>query len=121
MKKIALFVLLALMLSGCAASVTQLQQLPDEGVDLVFVVVTTAALWVLLKLKDYFGIDLSGYANAIAAALAPLVVTFIEQYLQLIPPVFDGIVVAIIHYLFLLVGSLGVFWIAKRKPAPSLQ
>ncbi len=114
-----------LILTACAPVQEQvtagLQNLPEEGVSLVFIVLTAAVVWVLLKLKDFFKIDLSGYANAIAAALAPLLVTFIEQYLKLIPPIFDGIVIAVIHNLFLLVGGLGVIWLAQRKPAPSLK
>lgn len=95
--------------------------LPDEAKILVFSLVTAGVTWVLLQLFAVLKVDLSGYANMIAAALAPVVVTVIENYLQLIPPVFDNIVLTVIHLIVLLAGSLGVFWLVKRKPAPSLK
>ena len=95
--------------------------LPDEGRALVLALVTAGVLWALLQLSAVIKIDLSGYANMIAAVLAPLLVTVIESYLQLIPPIFDDLVLTVIHFIVLLIGSLGVFWIAKRKPAPSLK
>jgi len=97
-----------------------LVSLPDEGRVLVLSLVTAGVTWVLLKLSAVFKVDFSGWANAIAAALAPILVTVIESYLQLIPPIFDNLVIAVIHMIVLLVGSFGVFWLAKRKPAPSL-
>jgi hypothetical protein len=97
-----------------------LVSLPDEGRLLVLSIVTWGVTWVLLKLSAVIKVDLSGWANAIAAALAPILVTVIESYLQLIPPIFDNLVIAVIHMIVLLVGSLGVFWLTKRKPAPSL-
>ena len=100
---------------------TQLLQLPDEGRLLILSLVTAGVNWVLLKLSEVFKIDLKGYANLIAAALAPVIVTLVEGYLQLIPAILDNVVLTVIHLIVLLAGSLGVFWIAKRKPAPSLQ
>jgi hypothetical protein len=113
--------LVGMFLTACAPQVAQLQQLPEEGSQLIFVLVTSAVLWVLLRLKDYFKIDLSGYAGAIASVVAPLLVTWFESYLQLIPPVFDNVVLTVIHLIVLLVGSLGTFWLFQRKPAPSLK
>jgi len=98
-----------------------LVSLPDEGRVLVLSLVTAGVTWVLLKLSAVFKLDLSGWANAIAAALAPILVALIESYLSLIPPIFDDLVIAVIHILVLLAGSLGVIWVAQRKPAPSLQ
>ena len=112
--------ILVLALTACAPAAQGLMELPDEGRLLVLSLITAGVTWVLLKLSDVFKIDFSGYANAIAAALAPIVVTAIERYLQLIPPIFDNLVLSIIHLLVLLVGSLGVFFLAKRR-APSLR
>lgn len=95
--------------------------LPDDAKALILQGVTAAVLWVLLLLGGWFKIELGGYANAIAAALAPVVVVVIESYLQLIPPVFDNVVASVIHLIVLLVGSLGAVWLVQRKPAPSLK
>lgn len=114
-------IVVSIFLTACAAGTAGLQQLPDEGRLLVLTLVTAAVTWVLLQLSAVFKIDLSGWANAIAAALAPIIVTVIESYLRLIPPLFDNIVITIIHLIVLLVGSLGTIWIVQRKPAPSLR
>ena len=50
-----------------------------------------------------------------------MVVAALESYLQLIPPVFDNLVLSVIHLIVLLAGSLGTFWLFQRKPAPSLK
>lgn len=120
--RIALFVVFGFaLLTACAPTVQGLTQLPDEGRLLILSLVTAGVTWVLLKLSELLKIDLSGYTNAIAAALAPIIVAAIESYLQLIPPAFDNIVLTVIHLLVLLLGSLGTIWLAQRKPAPSLR
>jgi hypothetical protein len=119
MKKLSVFVLSIVLLAACAPTAQGLAQLPDEGRLLVLMLVTAGVTWVLLKLSMAFHIDLSGYTNAIAAVLAPIVVVAIETYLRLIPSVFDNLVLSIIHLLVLLVGSVGTFFLFKRK-APSL-
>jgi hypothetical protein len=121
MKFVLLITLLALVLAACAPVASFMGPLPQEGQLLILTLVTAGVTWVLLKLSMVFKLDLSGYANMIAAALAPILVTLIETYLKLIPPVFDNVVLTIIHLIVLLVGSLGVFWISQRKPAPSLR
>lgn len=120
---LSLFVLVFMfvfLLASCSPVAQGLMELPDEGRNLIMMIITAGATWVLLKLSEVFHVELSGWANAIAAALAPIFVTIIESRLQLIPPVFDNLVLSIIHLLVLLVGSLGVFFLAKRK-APSLR
>lgn len=123
MKKVLLLfaIVLSLLLSGCAAQVAGLQQLPEEGVNLVFILVTAGVTWLLLQLFSVTGWDLRGYSGAIAAALSPALVTWLESYLQLIDPAFDNLVLTVIHFLVLLVGSLGTFWLFQRKPAPSVK
>ena len=123
MKKFTLLFVLAFLLTACApaaGAVAPLLQLPDEGRLLVLSLVTAGVTFALLKLSDVFKIDLSGWSNAVAAALAPILITLIESGLQLIPPIFDNLVLSIIHLLVLLVGSLGAFFLAKRR-APSLR
>lgn len=116
------FVLVVMLftLSACAPAVAGLTQLPDEGRLLVFTLITAGVTWLLLKISEVTGKDLNGYANAIAAAIAPIFVTLIEDALGTIPPVFDNIVLTVIHLIVLLVGSIGTFFLFKRK-APSLR
>jgi hypothetical protein len=95
--------------------------LPDEAQLMIFTLLTAAVTWVLLKLSEVFKVDLKGYANAIAAALAPILVTLFESWLKLIPSIYDNVVLTIIHLIVLLVGSLGTFWLVQRKRAPSLR
>lgn len=124
MKFIKLFVVLvvfSLILAACAPAAQFMGPLPEEAQLLILSLITAGMTWVLLQLSAVFKIDLSGYANMIAAVLAPIIVTLIESWLQLIPPVFDNIVLTVIHLIVLLAGSLGVIWVAQRKPAPSLR
>lgn len=116
-RNLILFVLVALALTSCAPAVQGLAQLPDEGRNLVFILLSAALTWLLLKLSELTGIDLNGYAPAVATALAPVVITIIESGLQLIPPIFDNVVLTVIHLIVLLVGSLGTFFLVRRKPA----
>ena len=111
----------AFVLTACATTTSTLQQLPPEGSNLVMILVTAAVSWAILQLGALFKVDFSGYIGVIAAALAPIVVTLVESYLQLIPPAFDNIVLTVIHLIVLAVGSLGTFWVFQRKPAPSLK
>lgn len=122
MKKLFV-ILLIVFLTACApavGAVAPLLELPDEGRILILSLISAGVTWVLLKLSEVFKIDLSGWSNAVAAALAPILITIVETWLQLIPPIFDNLVLSIIHLLVLLVGSLGVFFLAKRR-APSIR
>lgn len=116
-RRLILFILVALILTACAPAVQGLAQLPDEGRNLVFIVLSAILTFLLLKLSEFTGIDLKGYAPAVATALAPVIIAIIESWLQLIPPLFDNVVLTIIHLIVLLVGSLGTFYLIKRKPA----
>ena len=106
--------------SGMQQGAAQLQQLPDDGRNLVFILATAGVTWLLLKISELTKVDLSGHAGAVAAAVAPVLITLIEAGLQLIPPIFDNLVLSIIHLIVLLVGSLGTWFLIQRK-APSLQ
>jgi len=117
------FVLIGMLfLAACAPTAIQslVGPLPEEAQTLIFILLTAAVTWVLLKLSEVFKIDLSGYANAIAVALAPIIVAIIEDWLALIPPAFDNIVLTVIHLIVLLVGSIGTFFLLQRK-APRLR
>ena len=106
--------------TACSPVSQGLMQLPEEGRLLVLMLVTAGVTWLLLKASVVFNIDLSGYANAAAAAIAPILITLIESWLQLIPPIFDNLVLSIIHLIVLAVGSIGAFFLFRRK-APSLR
>jgi len=116
-RRLILFVLVILVLTACAPAVQGLTQLPDEGRQLVFILLAAGVTYLLLQLSALTGIDLKGYAPAIATALGPVIITILESYLQLIPPAFDNFVLTIIHLIVLLVGSLGTFFLVRRKPA----
>ena len=120
MKKFLSLFVLVIVLTACSPVAQGLMELPDEGRLLVLMLITAGVTWLLLKLSEVFKIDLSGYANAIAAAIAPILITLIEAGLRLIPPIFDNLVLSIIHLIVLLVGSIGAFFLFKRK-APSLR
>jgi len=117
---VCVFVILLTACSPAQGITNGLQQLPDEGRLLVFMLLTAGVTWLLLKASVVFKVDLSGYANAVAAAVAPILITLIEVGLKLIPPVFDNIVLTIIHLIVLAVGSIGAFFLFKRQ-APSLR
>lgn len=124
MKRIFVRLVLAgLVLTACSpiqGAVNGLQQLPDEGRLLVLMLITAGVTWLLLKASVVFKQDLSGYAAPLAAAIAPIIVTLIEAGLKLIPPIFDNLVLSIIHLVVLAVGSIGAFFVFKRK-VPSLR
>ncbi|HZM24548.1 MAG TPA: hypothetical protein VFC02_22565 [Anaerolineales bacterium] len=122
MKRIFVFGF-ALFLFACTPmqqAVAPLQELPSDGRTLVLIVVTAGVTWLLLKLSELAKVDLSGHSGAVAAALAPVLITIIEHFLQLIPPVFDNVVLSIIHLVVLLVGSLGTWFLVKRQ-TPTLH
>ncbi len=126
MKFIFRFLVLSLfvfLLAACSAApqLTQtLNGLPDEGRMLVLILVTAGVTWVLLKLSIVFKVDLSGYANVVALALAPILVTIIEVWLKVIPSAFDNIILTIIHLIVLAVGAVGTFFLFQRR-TPSIR
>lgn len=100
---------LAILITACAPAVQGLVSLPDDAQQLILALVTAGLTWLLLQLSTLLKIDFSGYAQPLAAVIAPIIITFIESYLQLIPPVFDELVLSIIHVLVLLVSSVGTY------------
>ncbi len=116
--KIVLPILILLLLVAFAflyqAPAQGLQQLPEEGSLLVLMLVSAAVTWALVELGTVLGIDLGGYVAPIAAVLSPLIITLIEGYLQLIPPIFDNLVLSIIHLIVLAVGSIGTLIAIRR-------
>ena len=122
-KALHLFVLLtvaALVLSACAPIAQSLIALPDEASLLIVMLVTSAVAWLLLKLSTLLKFDLGGYVQPIVAVVAPILITLIESYLQLIPPALDNVVLTVIHLIVLLVGSVGAFILFKRRASKTL-
>jgi len=112
------FVMLSFVLTACSPVAQGLTQLPEEGQLLVLMLVTAGLTWLLLQVSVLLKIDLSGYASPVAAVLAPIIVTIIERYLQLIPSIFDNLVLSIIHLIVLLVGSIGSFFVFRMAKSP---
>lgn len=113
--KIALVLaLFAVMLVACAPAsqpglAANLMQLPDEGRVLIMTLLTAGLTWLLLQLGKVIPVDFSGYGAVIAAALAPVIITAIEYFLQMIPPTYDQLVLTLIHLLVVGLGSIGLF------------
>lgn len=117
MKKIVPF-LFVLLLAACVAvpavapSNTLAQELvglPEDATTLILALVTAGAAFVLTK------VNMGQFTQPLAAAIAPILVVVIENLLGMIPPSFDNIVLAVIHWLVLFVsGSVGALVIAKK-------
>ncbi len=121
MKKI-MVVLFALLLVGCVAVpavapenglAQSLVALPDEGRILVLSLVTAGVAFLLSK------VNMGQYTQVIAAVFAPIIITLIESGLQTIPPIFDNLVLSLIHLLVLFIsGSIGALVFFKRAKQP---
>jgi hypothetical protein len=123
---VLLIVALAVFLTACAplaasGTVRGLAGLPEDAKTLVLVVITSlltaAAAWVFTK----FGIQFGGYVEPLSLALAGIVITLIESGLALIPPVFDDIVLAIIHALVLAAGGGFVLLLVRKVRAKATR
>lgn len=90
-----------------------LTQLPDEFRDLILAAVTAGVLWLLTK------VNLGQFTDALAAVIAPIIVAALERLTGQIPPVFDNLVLSILHLIVLFVsGSIGFYLFVKRARNP---
>lgn len=121
MKKIAPVLLLALLLSGCATSVQGLVGLPAEARILVMTLVTAGFTALLLVMSNLLKINLGGYVEPLAAIFAPIVITFLEKWLGMIPTAYDSLVLTVIHFIVLLIGSIGTVIIVRRVQNQNTQ
>lgn len=121
MKKVLPLLLLVLVLAACVAvpavnPPTALGQglvaLPDEASLLIASLLTAVLSFFLLK------VNMGQLTQPIVAVVAPMIIMFIESYLQTIPPVFDNLVLSIIHVLVLAITSYGTFILFRRSNAP---
>lgn len=94
--------------------INSLVALPDEARILILWLVTSGLTILLVWVGKYIPIDVKGYAQAIAAVLSPLIITAIEHYLQMIPAIYDDLVLVIIHYIVLLFGGVATIVIYRR-------
>lgn len=115
------FVIVAMILAACAPTVQGLVALPEEAQLLILTLLTAGLTWLLVQLGKVIPVDFSGYAGPIAAVLSPVIVTFVESYLQMIPPVFDDLVLAVIHFIVLLIGSIGAYMIVGKTKNKQLK
>lgn len=112
------FVLFACVTEPAAAPQGALAQglvsLPDDASVLILSLVTAGLAWLLVK------VNMGAYTQALAAVIAPMIVTAIETFLGTIPPVFDNLVLSLLHLLVLFVsGSVGAFLLFKRAKTPA--
>lgn len=122
-----LFVLSTMVLSACmvepepeptqgalAPVANGLVALPDDAATLIAALVTAAVAALFLKLN--WGGE---FAQPLAAAISPIIITLLEGWLGVIPPIFDNLVLSILHLLVLFVGgSVGSFLLFKRAKQP---
>lgn len=94
--------------------IQSLVALPDEARLMVLILITAGLTLVLSWVSQYIPIDVKGYAQAIAAALSPLVITAIEHYLQMIPSIYDDFVLVVIHYIVLFLGGVASIVVFRR-------
>lgn len=95
-----------------------LAKLPDEGGLLIMSLLTAGVGWVLLQLGTALGVDLKGYIQPVTVVLAPILITVIENYLNLIPSIYDNVVTTVIHLIVLIVGMVGWNFLFKRAARP---
>lgn len=117
MKKVIAF-LFVFLLAACVAvpaiaptnSLAQtLVGLPEDAQTLILALVTAGVAFLLTK------VNMGQFTQPLAAALAPILILVVENFLGMIPPSFDNIVLAVIHWIVLFVsGSVGAFMLFKR-------
>lgn len=121
MKKIFWILLTVFVLVGCVAvpavnPPTALGQslvaLPEEATLLIWSLLTALLTFLLLK------INMGQLTQPIVAIIAPLIITFVESFLQTIPSVFDNLILSIIHVIVLALTSLGTYMLFKRAKTP---
>lgn len=101
-----------------AAPLAQDQQppvtLPDELVGLISIAVTFLVAEGIKGMVAWFGVDLSGKAAGLTAALTAVVVAFINGLLAFVPVQFSPIAVEILRLVVLLVGAFGAYHVFKQ-------
>lgn len=118
MKKFFVLLLVMLLLAGCApAAQSMAVQLPEKLVVLIGVLVmvgvTQGFKWLSSKLG---GVDLSGDAAKVAAALSSVIVVAINYGLQLVPAAYDSWLSALFAFLIVLFGGAGFYsWFLRKK------
>jgi len=112
----------ALLLVGCVAVPAVAPQsalgqgligLPDDAKVLVLSLLTAGIAYLLNR------VNMGQYTQALAAVIAPIIITAIEAGLQTIPSIFDNLILSLIHLIVLfLAGSIGTLVFVKRAKTP---
>lgn len=106
---VALLALVVVPVLPAAQGVAQgLVALPPEFTDFILTLVTAGIAWLLLK------VNLGDFTQPLAAVIAPIITTVLERLLGQIPPVYDNLVVSILHLIVLALGSIGAVIVARR-------
>lgn len=111
---LVLFTLTACAPLAASGTVRGLAGLPEEAKVLILSLITALLTTLFAWIATQFHIDLSGYVEPLALVVSGIVVTFIESQLQLIPPVFDSLVLSVIHIL-VLIATGGFMLLFYRK------
>lgn len=124
-KLILIAAFLLVLLTACLAEPQESAiQLPDELVMLIGILVMTSVTalfkWLSAKLG---GVDLSGDAMKVAAALASVIVVAINYGLKLIPVAYDSWLGALFAFLIVLFGGAGFYslFLRRKKGEPAAK
>jgi hypothetical protein len=101
----ALLIVFVLFVTACSPARSSLVGLPDDARTLVLMLVTAGLTWLVAQIFMLTKINFSGYVEPLALVIAGVIVTFIEQGLAAIPPIFDNLVLSIIHVIVLALGG----------------
>lgn len=89
-----------------------LTTLPDDFKLLILNLVSAGVGWLLLK------VNLGDFTQLLAAVLAPMIVTILERLTGGIPPIYDNLVLSILHIIVVSIGTIGLLIIARRIRQP---
>jgi hypothetical protein len=92
----------------------QLIEVPVELQALLKLGLEFLVVFVLTELAKYLPFDISGYKAQIVAALFSAVMVLVNGFLGLIPAQFEGVVVALLQFLVVLLGAFGVYALYRR-------
>ena len=92
----------------------QLIQVPVELQALLKLGLEIAVVFVLTEVSKWLPFDISGYKAQIVAALFSAVMVLINGLLGLIPAQFEGVAVAILQLLVVVLGSFGLYQMYRK-------
>jgi hypothetical protein len=123
-KKIGLFLLLAILLAGCAPQVASFVVLPDPLKAAITALITFVVGWVftqIAKAVPWLAGFLGQYVDETSIALAGGVVLAIQNFLNTIPAQYDDIVSIILQLVIAVLASIGLFKVLQKAKAPGFR